>query len=230
MSKVYFIGDLHFGHKGILNIRNEFKSSAEHDQFIVDTWNGKVKKNDLVYVMGDVALSKEGLERCRELVGRKILVKGNHDEEDIHRYLVFFENIVALHKYKDETGRYWLSHAPIHPVELRGRDNIHGHTHHRGMVKTVYGQNGEEQDWESDWRYLNTSCEYIGYEPKTTKELLAQQKKNNEIKEATSLSPADPIEIEAASILGAPLPTWHKSTSVAATTVSFSAEPGNIPQ
>lgn len=167
MSRVFFIGDLHFGHKNITQLRPEFKSIHDHDEFIISTWNDKVKKNDLVFVLGDVAFTKEGLEKVKELQGRKILLLGNHDEEDIHRYLVFFETVKGLYPYKDETGRYWLSHAPIHVQELRGRTNIHGHSHTKYVTKAT----SDNEDWEVDDRYYNASCEIVNYEPKTTKEL-----------------------------------------------------------
>lgn len=172
MSKVYFIGDLHFGHKNIVNIRSDFKSSYEHDEFLVETWNQKVKKNDLVYVLGDVAFNVEGLEKVRRLNGRKILVRGNHDEENIHRYLVFFADVVGIRAYKDETGRYWLSHCPIHPDERRGRENIHGHVHFHHVSRQLKNDDGVLIDeWERDPWYLNVSAEVVDYEPKTTKEI-----------------------------------------------------------
>ena len=49
-------------------------------------------------------------------------------------------------KYKE----FWLSHAPIHPEELRDRINIHGHVHYKNI---------------DDARYFNVSCENIGFKP-----------------------------------------------------------------
>ena len=57
-----------------------------------------------------------------------------------------FDDVQGFVKYKD----YWLSHCPIHPNELRGKYNLHGHVHN----KTV-----------EDVRYFNCSLENIDYTP-----------------------------------------------------------------
>jgi calcineurin-like phosphoesterase family protein len=48
---------------------------------IVDNWNDEVADDDLVVVLGDVALGgiQASLRTCRQLKGRKVLVCGNHD-------------------------------------------------------------------------------------------------------------------------------------------------------
>jgi calcineurin-like phosphoesterase family protein len=51
-----------------------------------------------------------------ELNGRKILIRGNHDNFKIGEYLKHFEDVQGICKYKG----FWVSHAPIHPAELRG--------------------------------------------------------------------------------------------------------------
>jgi calcineurin-like phosphoesterase family protein len=56
------------------------------------------------------------------------------------------DSVQSLVKYKG----FWLTHAPIHPDELRGKMNVHGHVH----TKTL-----------ADNRYFNVSCENVGYKP-----------------------------------------------------------------
>ncbi len=163
MSNVYFIGDLHLGHAKILGFsRGEFKTIEEHDEYICAIWESKIDKKDLVYVCGDAAFTKQGLERIGELAGRKVVVFGNHDEFSIYRYLDVFEDVRGFVKYKHRHERYWISHAPIHPDELRGGYNIHGHVH----MNTIKKKNGE-----TDTDYYNVSAENIGYEPRTIDEL-----------------------------------------------------------
>lgn len=157
MSRVLFIGDLHFGHTKAVKFRDEFKTIEEHDEFICTLWESSVKKNDVVYVCGDVAFTTEGLERIAKLPGRKFLVRGNHDVFAANRYLVFFEDIGGLVKLKYGGQRYWVSHAPIHPNELRDGINVHGHVHKATIMR----------DYKPDPRYLNVSAENIGYEPRT---------------------------------------------------------------
>ena len=84
--------------------------------------------------------------------GRKHLILGNHDLDRPHRGMlqlmrVFGDRIYSLHKYKG----FWLSHAPIHPSELRGKRNIHGHVHSNTL---------------DDNRYYNACLENTDYKPK----------------------------------------------------------------
>jgi len=158
MSNVYMIGDLHFGHKRIHKFRSRdgFADEAEHSNFICENWKGVVGKNDVVYVMGDAAMTLEGLTRFHDLPGRKILVRGNHDEFNAMAYLAVFSDVRGGFAYKGA----WLSHFPIHPGELRGRVNIHGHSHC--------------DEWGKG--YINVCAEYIGYTPKLFQTIMEEYK------------------------------------------------------
>lgn len=55
---IFFIGDAHFGHKGIINFETTksfrpFSTIVEHDEELVRRWNSVVKKGDLVWHLGD---------------------------------------------------------------------------------------------------------------------------------------------------------------------------------
>lgn len=139
MSDVFFISDLHLGHRNILNFAKEYRHGSaikEHDDWLISQWNSAVtSKHSLVYVLGDVAFDKEAMQRCLPLMkGRKILVRGNHDNFDTELYLEYFEQVLGFIKYKE----FWLSHAPIHPTELRGKKNIHGHVHQNTIQDVNY--------------------------------------------------------------------------------------------
>jgi len=131
MSKVYLISDLHFGHKNMERWAKDHRyipSIEEHDLWLIEQWNSIVTKRDVVKVLGDVAWTREGLEKVKLLNGTKHLVMGNHDTFGVQAYMdVGFRILPGLARYKRDT---WLSHAPIHPSELRGKFNIHGHVHH----------------------------------------------------------------------------------------------------
>jgi len=169
MSRVYFIGDLHFGHTNVHKFRPllerfgvPIQSEQEHREEIIYRWNRVVGKRDKVYVMGDAAFTKEGLLSIEDLTGSKVLVRGNHDLLNASEYLQYFDDVVGLHRYK----KFWLSHCPIHPTELRGRRNIHGHCHNGGP-------DGAD--------YFNTCLEHIGYEPIEYHEMLNQwESRDNE--------------------------------------------------
>lgn len=52
---VFFTSDLHLGHKNILSIRPQFDNIEDHDDFLIERWNKKVKKKDDVYILGDLS-------------------------------------------------------------------------------------------------------------------------------------------------------------------------------
>lgn len=156
MSRVFFISDLHLGCKNILNFSGHLRdgdTSLEHDHILVTRWNTTVSKRDKVYVLGDVCFDHDRLPLLEELKGTKVLIRGNHDD-NLHAstWLKYFSDVQGITKYGKE---FWLSHAPIHPAELRGKRNIHGHVH-SNSIRDAYG--------ELDNRYINVCVETnLGY-------------------------------------------------------------------
>jgi hypothetical protein len=65
-----------------------------------------------------------------------------------------YDEVHALLKYKE----FWLSHAPLSEVELRGKRNIHGHVHANSLP---------------DIKYLNTSVDstFMRFLPRTLHEI-----------------------------------------------------------
>jgi calcineurin-like phosphoesterase family protein len=128
----FFISDLHLDHKRIISpeFSGEFRQGTtleEHNQWLEDRWNAVVTKRDHVYVLGDVAFSRKSLKIYDRLKGSKSLILGNHDKYDISEYAEHFDKILpSLCKLYRQ---FWISHAPIHPDELRGFPCVHGHVH-----------------------------------------------------------------------------------------------------
>jgi calcineurin-like phosphoesterase family protein len=155
MSHTYMVSDLHFGHRRIMEFAGDYRQGDdwyENMHITIALWNSIVTKRDTVYVLGDVCFDKEQLYLLDELKGNKILVRGNHDTGNAEKFLKYFSDVKGLHSYKG----YWLSHAPIHPNELRGRKNIHGHVH-QNSIRNAYG--------EVDDRYINVCIENTGGVP-----------------------------------------------------------------
>jgi len=128
MAKVFFTSDWHFGHRAILKYRKGFESIEQHDQMFIDKFNETVSKRDTVFFMGDIAFTKEGLEKLKQLrhCHKKILYLGNHDTLKTEIYLEYFDEVHSLRSFKS----FWLTHCPIHPQEMRNRIGcIHGHLH-----------------------------------------------------------------------------------------------------
>jgi calcineurin-like phosphoesterase family protein len=144
-TEQFLIGDLHIGHKAVLNFSREFRQGQtieEHTEWLIKQWNSVVKKYDKVWVLGDVVFGERYLNQLSRFNGYKNLVRGNHDQLSAKAYLRYFNNIFGIIKLE----KLWLTHAPIHPLELRGKFNAHGHVHQ----KTI-----------SDERYINCSVENI---------------------------------------------------------------------
>lgn len=149
MANVWFLSDLHLSHKNICKFRPIFESVEHHYQVIKDNYHKVITKRDKVFFLGDVAFSKESLEDVKTWVAeKKVLIVGNHDtdQHSMKDLCEVFDEVYSLYKYKG----MWLSHAPIHPSELRGKLNLHGHTHYVNV---------------DDPRYLNVSMEQIDFTP-----------------------------------------------------------------
>lgn len=155
MSTVAFVGDLHLGHKRILefaaNTPGAFRGGAdvdEHDEWVIQQCLSiHPNKRTVWYLLGDLAMDADRLHLLNRIPGRKILVGGNHDEFNARVYLDYVDNVVGMvnwRKYK-----FWITHAPMHPAELRGKPNIHGHCHRN------------DEPLRSDPRYLLTSIEWL---------------------------------------------------------------------
>jgi len=128
---IWFISDAHFGHKNVANFGGRpIAGPIENEYWISECWQQCVSrkvaadKADVVYCLGDMAFDEDSLRLIQSLNGFKVLIKGNHDvcsplEQETYK------QIHGLYK------RYgvWLSHAPIHEQELRGKKNLHGHVH-----------------------------------------------------------------------------------------------------
>jgi len=156
VSKVYVISDTHFGHKNITKYRPQFKTAEEHDAVLLQNIKNVVSKRDILIMLGDIAFNTEALMKLKSIECRKQLILGNHDMQfsrvDILKLYEVFTRVDALRSYKG----VWLSHAPIHPDELRGKKNVHGHTHFNSI---------------EDPRYFNACVEQLDYKPKLFTEI-----------------------------------------------------------
>lgn len=164
--RVFLTSDHHFGHRNVLTYCDRpFSSIDEMNEVLVQLWNETVRPQDHVYHLGDVSMGKRGFQWTKQLHGRKILIKGNHDLLKPQIYLEVFKDIRA---YK-ELNNYLLSHIPVHPSQkYRYAGNIHGHIHNYD----VRFENGEIDPW-----YYNVSVEKTDYKPIIFEEVLARMEK-----------------------------------------------------
>ena len=85
----YYISDLHLFHEASIRFDNRpFASLDGMHEAVVSRWNDKVNNGDTVYILGDMSMRgrKEDLiSLVATLKGKKILVKGNHDDVSDYR-------------------------------------------------------------------------------------------------------------------------------------------------
>lgn len=103
----YYISDLHLFHEASIRFDNRpFGSLEEMHEAVVSRWNNKVNNGDTVYILGDMSMrgKKEDLiSLVATLKGKKILVKGNHDDVSDYRYKQLFMIYAITERYMTHT-------------------------------------------------------------------------------------------------------------------------------
>lgn len=181
--RTWFTADLHFGHKAIIDhCHRPFASVEEMDAAIIERWNEVVEPDDIVWVLGDVAMGnvRHTLPNVVELNGRKLLVPGNHDacwsgHKKWHSWQAKYE-AVGFHIQPNEERHEDLVSAPVvlchfpysgdHTTEERFTEwrpvddgktiLLHGHVHNGWKV------NGRQINVGVDvWDFRPVSLEQI---------------------------------------------------------------------
>jgi calcineurin-like phosphoesterase family protein len=132
---IFFTSDTHHHHKNILKYCNRpFSSIEEHDAALIDNWNKKVKRGDLVYHLGDFGFAPyQDIKRIFEsLSGTVRLLKGNHDRwikytrNDMPKNLEWIRDYYELNM---NDQKYVLFHYPIGSWNKAHYGSIHLHAH-----------------------------------------------------------------------------------------------------
>lgn len=174
MTCVYVTSDWHLGHNSAYKWSGNFSSQEEREGNILENYCSSVNKRDHVWFLGDIAFTLKALDEVRLLVGTKHLILGNHDtdrfskELDISDLILTFDTVHGLKDYKHS----WLSHAPIHPDELRGKINIHGHVH----GESIKQWDEFVLDFVEDKRYYNACLENTDFKPVKYQEIISGNK------------------------------------------------------
>lgn len=178
MGKIFYISDLHFGHKNILGYDGRpFFTVAEMDKALIDNWNSVVKNGDTVYVLGDVSwYNKEDQKNIvNQLNGFKILIYGNHDYNSYHK-----DGFDAHYDYleiNDNGRKVVLCHYPIVSFNgmYRGWYHLYGHVHNTAddnMVEHYLKQ--WEEYYLKPCHAVNVGCmkPWMNYTPRTLDEII----------------------------------------------------------
>lgn len=202
----YYIADCHFFHEK-LNERMDkrgFATVEEMNQYMIDKWNGKVRKNDEVVILGDLSFGK--LEETKELLsklnGTLYMIRGNHDhflenkEFDKSRF-VWIREYAEIH---DNRRKVILCHYPImcyneqYRLDKKGNPKtymLYGHVHDtydqrlleqfqeitRSKKRMTLVPGGEQHEMSIPCNMINCFCMYSDYEPLTLDEWIVCQEK-----------------------------------------------------
>lgn len=188
MGKIFFTSDNHFGHERVIRFDNRpFASVEEMDAEMIRRWNAKVRKGNLVYVLGDMiwkTRNDDAPNLIKSLNGQIILIKGNHD-----RFLHNSKAKSALAGIKDyedicvtlENGtkkRCILSHyfIPMYNGHRYQAIHLHGHSHFTDEADVEIDIADKLNELGIRTEIYNVGCMYWNYEPVTLDEIIARGK------------------------------------------------------
>ncbi len=127
---IFFTADHHFGHKNIIShCRRPFITVEEMDRELINRWNERVEKNDIVYYLGDFSLKKDISEYLNQLSGT-ILFLDNRSHHDFWQRK-FKDFLPPIYQLKINHYDLILSHFPLLEWNKKhyGSIHLHGHSH-----------------------------------------------------------------------------------------------------
>lgn len=168
---IWITSDSHFNHANIIALCNRpFTCVDIMNECLIENWNARVSKEDLVIHCGDFAFGTA--EKIDEIIhrlnGRKVLIKGNHDSRSNKFYLdnnrfafvcdyFSMKNILFTHRpldYQSVCDNKWTESI-----------NVHGHIHNNRELQI--------KKYEiSDQLLFNVSVEMTDYFPISLDEIV----------------------------------------------------------
>ena len=150
---IFVTSDTHFFDELLLGLTDfavrPFLLASMMNETIIENWNKVVAPSDTVYHLGDIAVHFIRPERkshqdvydvLKRLNGNLVLIKGNHDNRALFKYLAkhnyevngkpkfTFHDVGTLIKY--DHRQYYLTHYPLMLGIAPKIINLHGHIHH----------------------------------------------------------------------------------------------------
>jgi len=179
--KFFIAGDTHLNHGKIATYCQRPENFTE---LIIKRWNERVRPEDTVIHLGDVAIGKKEYiaPQVRLLNGNKILIRGNHDK---HGSLSWWADNGFQFACDGMIFRgCWLTHYPSNSLP-RGCDlNIHGHLHN---IWDGFHPNASVDAMSEEWMRLKKelrfkwqrlfAIEYTNYYPIEFDEFVAHPDK-----------------------------------------------------
>lgn len=175
MTKEYVTSDHHFHHSNIIKYCNRpFDSVEKMNSEMIERWNKKVNKRDIVYHLGDLTFKGKEVANSlnNKLNGKIVLIRGNHDsyrEPDFHLLESCFikrKGIGFKYNHRPETDfEEWL---------------IHGHKHNNDLYNYPF--------YHPQKNRINVSVEVTEYEPILIDNIISLIKSQNKKIEKKSQS------------------------------------------
>jgi calcineurin-like phosphoesterase family protein len=198
----YYISDCHFFHTALLTKMDNrgFGNVEEMNEYMIQKWNEKVRKNDDVIIIGDFSWgnASQTTDILTRLNGKKYLIKGNHDLflEDKKFDQSQFVWIKEYAELKDNRRKVVLSHYPIvcYNGQFRKDENgnpktwmLYGHIHdtqdqcfldrYQAMLEKERHINISSGQLEPvPFQMINCFCKRADYTPLTLDEWIELEK------------------------------------------------------
>lgn len=180
-----------------------FGSAEEMNEYMLQKWNAKVRKNDEVIILGDLSWGKaeETNALLKNLNGRLYLIQGNHDrflkdkDYDSSRF-VWIKPYEELH---DNKRKIILCHYPImcYNGQYRLDENenpktymLYGHVHDtydqrlieqfQSITRSSIRENADGVKRAIPCNMINCFCMYSDYTPLTLDEWIECDRKRLE--------------------------------------------------
>lgn len=179
--KIFLIADTHLNHARIATYCDRPENFTE---MILKRWNERVRPEDTVIHLGDVAIGPRQLidPQINLLNGNKILIRGNHDHHS------------SLSRWMDHGFQFacdsmvfngcWLTHYPANSMPQGCNLNIHGHLHN---VWHGFHPNASVDTKDEEWMRMKKelkhpwqrlfAIEYTNYYPIEFNEFVAHPDK-----------------------------------------------------
>ena len=153
----YFTSDLHFGSEETIKFDDRpFKNAKSFIRHTIKTWNKQAKKNDIIYVIGDLVDCHDEtdnsylkyLKIVKKIKSKMILILGNNEKRIIkyhfnNDFKLFKEHCLSIGFFdvkeseiiNVENNQFYLVHKPKdYNKEML---NLFGHSHKAmGLYKT----------------------------------------------------------------------------------------------
>jgi calcineurin-like phosphoesterase family protein len=130
---MFFSSDYHFGMTKFEIMQRPFKNIDDMHETILSKHNEIVNRDDVVYVLGDVCIDPKYLCLLNCMNGRKILLRGNHDNKFSNDELYKYFDKVVNEGEALVVENYNLNHYPTR--SLPNSFALVGHIHSTWKVQ-----------------------------------------------------------------------------------------------